>query len=268
MKAQRREQGAISVPTATATATTTATDKDLDTSLVGEDEDGDGDVVAATPAPQIRRLILLRHANTLWDRHTDTPDHDRVLSTRGKTEARVVGSELARLAWLPDVVLCSDAVRTVQTLSLLDIPEHPDIREGPPHERTDASPSSQQPRTTCMESLYYAVTGDEMAMAVDNALGEHGFSGDATVMVVCHNPGCEELVEQLTGQRPEMATACAALLESVAKDGAVADKMDEGKLSKFEVEGEREEPFTLGRTRVGDWRLLQVIKPSGLMGVQ
>lgn len=184
-------------------------------------------------AVETRRLILLRHAKTLWERDSDIPDHDRVLSAKGKEEARLVGSELVTLAWLPDTVLCSDAVRTVQTLSLLNVPE----KEG-------------QAGTLCTESLYYAVTGEEMAIAVDKALGEKGFVNRSTLMVVCHNPGCEELVEQLTGHRPEMGTGCAALLEFAgSKDTS--------------EEAGQEVPFRL-TPQQNQWDLVQVLRPSSL----
>lgn len=178
-----------------------------------------------------RRLVLVRHAKTEWERQSEVADHERELSARGQEEARVVGAALMTKGWVPHRVFCSDAVRTVQTLRLLNITE----REG-------------QEETLCTESLYYAVTGEEMAMAVDAALGERGFIDRTTLMVVCHNPGCEELVEQLTGHRLDMGTGCAALLE-----------FDENK------EEEEEEVFRLSPRRQG-WELVDVLKPGVLAG--
>lgn len=180
-----------------------------------------------------RRLVLVRHAKTLWDHASEVPDHDRVLSTQGKEEARLVGAELAARAWVPNVVLCSDAVRTVQTLSLLNVPE-----------------KEAQPETLCTESLYYAVTGDEMAMAVDDALGGKGFVDRSTLMVVCHNPGCEELVEQLTGHRPEMGTGCAAMLEY---EGGDDEDDEDDKNGAFRLAPQQKR-----------WGLVEVLRPSTL----
>lgn len=177
-----------------------------------------------------RRLLLVRHAKTLWDRESEVPDHDRVLSAQGKEEARLVGAELAAREWVPNVVLCSDAVRTVQTLSLLNVPE-----------------KEAQPDTLCTESLYYAVTGDEMAVAVDDALGGNGFVDRSTLMVVCHNPGCEELVEQLTGHRPEMGTGCAAMLEYEGGDD------EDDKNCVFRLAPQQKQ-----------WGLVDVLRPSTL----
>lgn len=177
------------------------------------------------------RLVLLRHAKTVWDREKDTPDHDRMLSIQGKDEARVIGAELSRLGWIPDVVLCSDAVRTVQTLSLLGIPDDGSMQ------------------TTCMDSLYYAVTGDEMALAVSDALAEKSLVENPTLLVVCHNPGCEELVEQLCGHRPKMGTGCAALLDfNYQQDSYAADESQPFRLSEQESR----------------WSLVQLLQPSVL----
>lgn len=188
-----------------------------------------------------RRLVLLRHAKTLWDRDIDTADHERVLSDRGKEEAHIVGSELSRLQWLPNVVLCSDAARTVQTLGMLNIPE--------PFARN----------TTCTDLLYYAVTGDEMVMAVDDTLADIGFHDHTTVMVVCHNPGCEELVEQLTGERPEMGTSCAALLEYDASHDPNSQRDNSNPLmgSHFVLSGLQKR-----------WNLVQLLRPSSIMATK
>lgn len=174
----------------------TTESKDLD--VDGVDVDSEFGVVREEGVwtAEKRRLVLVRHAKTVWDREGEVVDHERVLSEKGREEAKVVGAALVGRGWVPHRILCSDAVRTVQTLGLLNVPS----REG-------------QGETLRIESLYYAVTGEEMAEAVDDALGGPGFVDGATVMVVCHNPGCEELVEQLTGRRAEMGTGCAALLE-------------------------------------------------------
>lgn len=193
-------------------------------------EEGD-DVVQVMARPEVttRRMILLRHAKTCWDRESNIPDHDRVLSARGKEEAKLMGSALAERGWFPDMILCSDAVRTVQTLSLLDIPE------------------KEPANTLCTESLYYAVTGDEMAVAVDVALASKGFMDRETLMVICHNPGCEELVEQLTGRNAEMGTACAALLEY--------------RESSEQSMEDATAPFLLTPQK-NQWELVDVLRPS------
>ena len=59
-----------------------------------------------------RRLILLRHAKSDWP---DVPDRDRPLAKRGRHDAPKIGRWLRDRAYLPDIVICSDARRTRQT---------------------------------------------------------------------------------------------------------------------------------------------------------
>lgn len=182
-----------------------------------------------------RRLILLRHAKTHWDRDGDTPDHERSLSAKGCDEARLIGNELVRIDWLPDLILCSDAARTVQTLQLLQVPQ------------------SLQAKTTWTDSLYYAVTADEMVAAIDEALSS--FPPKSTLLVVAHNPGCEELVEFLAGERAEMGTGCAALLE--CKEGT-----KNGRKSRSQSHL-AEETFSITSDNV-QWSLVELIRPSSV----
>ena len=66
-------------------------------------------------------LCLLRHAKSSWKDPT-LPDHDRPLNSRGRTEAPVMGKEIRKHGLDPDLVLCSTARRTRDTLALV-LPE-------------------------------------------------------------------------------------------------------------------------------------------------
>lgn len=63
------------------------------------------------------RLILVRHAKAA----AGLADFDRPLAPRGQREARWVGETLRAEGWLPDLVLCSSALRTRQTLALSEV---------------------------------------------------------------------------------------------------------------------------------------------------
>lgn len=65
----------------------------------------------------MKRLILIRHAKSAWD-SPNLADFDRPLAPRGRAEARWIGETLRQEGWMPDLVLCSPAVRTRETLSL------------------------------------------------------------------------------------------------------------------------------------------------------
>jgi phosphohistidine phosphatase len=58
-------------------------------------------------------LYLFRHAKSDWEE--PLADHERPLAPRGVRDAAAAGRLLADRGWRPDLVLCSTAVRTVQT---------------------------------------------------------------------------------------------------------------------------------------------------------
>ncbi|WP_313820805.1 histidine phosphatase family protein [Citricoccus sp.] len=60
-----------------------------------------------------KTLILLRHAKSDWPDGVN--DHDRPLGGRGHREAPAAGQWLVNQGVYPDMILCSDAVRTRQT---------------------------------------------------------------------------------------------------------------------------------------------------------
>lgn len=66
----------------------------------------------------MKRLILLRHAKAV-PLGPELEDHDRVLAERGRLEAVRMAQFLREEGSLPDLVLCSTAARTRQTLELM-----------------------------------------------------------------------------------------------------------------------------------------------------
>jgi phosphohistidine phosphatase len=65
----------------------------------------------------MKRLILLRHAKSLRDE--GMKDKDRPLNERGRGDAPRMGSYMHHKRYLPQLVLCSPAKRTVETWELL-----------------------------------------------------------------------------------------------------------------------------------------------------
>jgi len=122
-----------------------------------------------------KRLILTRHAKSSWDDPT-TPDHDRPLNERGKAASADLGEWLASRGYVPDEVLCSDALRTRKTWSGL----------------APALPGT--PILTLKPALYHA--GPDVMLAVLR----HA-SAD-TVMMIGHNPGISEFAERIVAQVP------------------------------------------------------------------
>ena len=131
------------------------------------------------------RLILLRHAKSDWNTSASS-DHARPLSGRGRRDAPRIGAALAARGWVPEVVLSSDATRTRQTW-----------------EGMRAVLAPEAPVRWCHE-LYLASAG--------SAAGLLAAQTAQTVMLIGHNPGLEELVQQLAGEPERMTTCNAALL--------------------------------------------------------
>lgn len=64
-------------------------------------------------AAREKTLILMRHAKA--EEGAGKPDHDRELNARGRGDAAAAGGWLREQGLVPDLVICSTAVRTRQT---------------------------------------------------------------------------------------------------------------------------------------------------------
>lgn len=123
----------------------------------------------------MKRLILTRHAKSAWDDPL-TPDHDRPLNERGKAAAADLGQWLASRGYVPDEVLCSDALRTRKTWSGVApaLPGTPELELKP--------------------ALYHA--GPDVMLAVLR----HARAD--TVMMIGHNPGIADFAARLVAHPP------------------------------------------------------------------
>lgn len=123
----------------------------------------------------MKRLILTRHAKSAWD-DPSMADHDRPLNDRGKIAAADLGQWLASRGYVPQEVLCSDALRTRKTWSGV----------------APALPGT--PVLELKPALYHA--GPDVMLAVL----KHA-SAD-TVMMIAHNPGIAEFAAKLVATAP------------------------------------------------------------------
>ena len=121
----------------------------------------------------MRRLYLLRHAEAIPS--GKFRDHERPLAPSGRAAAARIGSALAARGESIDLALCSDAVRTRETLDLV----------------LDASGARPRAR---VEPAIYLAESDEL-MALVRALPEES----RNVLVVGHNPGCAEFAASFAG---------------------------------------------------------------------
>ena len=149
----------------------------------------------------MKRLLLLRHAKSSWHDPTLT-DFERPLNRRGRVAARVIGDYLVRKGMLPDLVLCSAAQRTRETLAFIQ-------------DRLD-----QDLPASIEKSLYEASPGEiaRIVKKVDSRFD--------TVMVIGHNTGLEELARRLSRKGNEKSQKLMALKYPT---GALADIEISGK---------------------------------------
>jgi phosphohistidine phosphatase len=123
-------------------------------------------------------VMLLRHAKSSWDAPA-LADFDRPLAKRGIKAAPAMGRAIAELGLKPDLILCSPANRTLQTLALA-LPEMGNIAA----------------KIINDDAIYMAAP--ETLLAMLRKLPD-GPDAPHTVMIVGHNPGMEELADDLTG---------------------------------------------------------------------
>ena len=146
----------------------------------------------------VRQLLLLRHAKSSWD-DPKLDDFDRPLDSRGLKTAPLMGRELARRGWLPDLALVSPALRTRDTWRLV-------AAELPKHVPAEFA-----------EDIYEAAPAAILARVRRT---------DATsLLLIGHNPGLQQFAMRLAGPGSD---------EGVFKK--IEAKFPTGALARFTVE--------------------------------
>lgn len=133
----------------------------------------------------MKKLLLLRHAKSSWE-DTSLPDFERPLNERGLRVAPLVGKFMREQKVRPDLVICSPAKRTRETIALV----------------LKAAGIATELRYD--ERIYEASVASllEIVSQIEDDKTE--------VMLVGHNPGFENLLERLTGEAERMPTAALA----------------------------------------------------------
>jgi phosphohistidine phosphatase len=129
-------------------------------------------------------LHLLRHAKSSWQDGVE--DYQRPLSRRGREAARRLGRDLPAISGGIDLVLCSSAVRTRETLDLA------------------LSGFALRPPCLIEDGLYLADSNKLLDRL--QRLGE----SDGNVMVIGHNPGLHELAVTLAAPDTAQSRTLAA----------------------------------------------------------
>lgn len=146
----------------------------------------------------VKRLYILRHAKSSWDEE-GLPDHERPLAPRGEKAAARIAEHMRSEGIAPELVLCSTALRTRQTLAVL-LPVLPgDVVVVLEDELYGAS----------LEGLI------ERLREVDEVV--------SAVLVIGHNPTLHALALALTGQGDALDRFPTGALATVGFFGPWAD---------------------------------------------
>src|SRR5262245_142750 len=133
----------------------------------------------------MKTLLVLRHAKSSWS-DPALDDHERPLNKRGRRDGPRMGELLRQYGLIPELVISSDAVRARLTAEAV------------------AEAARYAGEILLDRHLYMADPADILSVL-------RKIPGNAkTVMIVGHNPGLEELVEQLTGEQQDLPTAALA----------------------------------------------------------
>ena len=156
-------------------------------------------------------LVLIRHAKSDWG-DSGLRDHARPLAARGRHDAPRMGAWLAAGGYVPQLVLCSDAVRTRETLALMqpEWAEAPEIRHA---------------------ATLYAAPPRQLLAALQGVRPRR-------VALVAHNPGIGRLAADLAAEAPahprfhDYPTCAVTVLQFDARDWAASDK---GRVAAFAI---------------------------------
>jgi phosphohistidine phosphatase len=140
-----------------------------------------------------RRLILLRHAKSDWA-DAETPDAERPLSREGRDACALIAARVGGGSLAPDLILCSSALRTRQTLARI-------------------APALPAEVPVLTEERLYLASPDELLARLREV-----DDGVPTILVVGHNPGIHALAVGLLapserGKVPTFPTAALAVLD-------------------------------------------------------
>ncbi|MBI1238675.1 MAG: histidine phosphatase family protein [Alphaproteobacteria bacterium] len=168
----------------------------------------------------MKTLLILRHAKSSWD--DDLPDKDRPLAKRGHAAAPAMGRYIAQQGYEPDLILCSTARRTLETLDLV------------------MPALGRRVSVLYEEPLYLAEAKSllERVRWVEDTV--------ETVMIVGHNPGLEELALLLCGMPIEPAER-----ERIA---AIKEKFPTAALAVFTFAAKHWRTIGPGRGRLVDFK--------------
>lgn len=167
-----------------------------------------------------RQLLLMRHAKS-DSKDTALGDKERPLNSRGVSTAPIMAQWIVEHDLMPNIVLCSSAIRTQQTLDLM-------LQQWTKMQATN--PTLVLPNVRIEDRLYLA--SDSLILSVAQNSAKVCASGNS-VMVLGHNPGMAILASNLGGCEVAMPTGAIAILTPASPDGEWPDDWGNVKLWKW-----------------------------------
>jgi phosphohistidine phosphatase len=156
----------------------------------------------------MKTLLLMRHGKSSW-KEDNLPDHERPMKKRGRKCATHMGELLKDKELVPQLILCSTAVRTRQTAEAL------------------MKGSGFEGKIDYLDTLYLAEP--DAVLTTLNAIPDE----IERVMVIGHNPGLETMVQTLGGKIKSMPTSAVACFALPVKSWKALDGDIEGELIDF-----------------------------------
>lgn len=135
----------------------------------------------------MKTVLILRHAKSSWA-SDKLSDHERPLNSRGQRDAPRMGRLLRDEDLLPGLILTSSAVRARATAHLV---AEASGYDGPIEQSRD----------------FYLADAATFLHALRRLADDYH-----RVLVVAHNPGLEELLDELTGEDERLPTAALAVV--------------------------------------------------------
>lgn len=135
----------------------------------------------------MKKVIIVRHAKSSW-KDTTLSDMERPLNKRGKRDAPMMAERLAKNVGVVDAIVSSPAVRARRTAT------------------TFAKKLGYAKKNFLDEKLYDASEWQilQVIQSLDNAF--------KSAIVIGHNPGITDLVNQISGKRIENVPTCGVVV--------------------------------------------------------
>lgn len=156
----------------------------------------------------MKTVLIMRHAKSSWD-NAFTADHDRPLKKRGKQDSPRMGRLIREQDLVPDLIITSSAKRAVATAEAV------------------AFACGYEHEIEVTREFYHA--GVDAYIDWLQGLPDHCHR----VLIVGHNPGMEELLEELTGTWQRMPTAALAEVRFPLTFWSGLDEMTVGEMKNL-----------------------------------